>query len=73
MGNGFYCIEAVSQHCFKKLANKLTPFQVSAIASILPNPRKYKVNSPSLYIKNNLEWTILKMPYLEPLDLNTKQ
>lgn len=45
MGDGVYGIEAASQAYFGVSASRLSKEQAAAIAGILPNPRKYKVNS----------------------------
>ena len=51
MGNGVYGAEAASQHWYRTNAVNLTKAQAAGIASILPNPRKYKATNSSSYIE----------------------
>jgi monofunctional biosynthetic peptidoglycan transglycosylase len=51
MGNGVYGAEAASQHWYRTNASNLTKNQAAGIASILPNPRKYKATNSSSYIE----------------------
>jgi monofunctional glycosyltransferase len=44
-GNGVYGIEMAAQTNFSTSAQKLTPSQASRLCAIVPNPRKYTVNS----------------------------
>ena len=69
MGNGIYGIEAASQYWFKKSASKLTQYEAAAIASILPNPRKYKANPASAYIQKRTQWIVNQIQYYGPLEL----
>lgn len=69
MGNGIYGIEAASQYWFKKSASKLTQYEAAAIASILPNPRKYKANPASAYIQKRTHWIVNQIQYYGPLEL----
>ncbi len=51
MGDGIYGVEAASQKYFDKPAAKLTRIEAATIAAILPNPRLYKADPPSKYVK----------------------
>tara|TARA_R110002050_G_scaffold243115_1_gene379482 strand:+ start:7548 stop:8258 length:711 start_codon:yes stop_codon:yes gene_type:complete len=72
MGNGVYGAEAAAQYWFKKPASKLSSNEASAIASILPNPLKYRVNPASSYIQKRKEWIVRQMGYFGTLDFNKK-
>lgn len=72
MGNGIYGIEAASQYWFKKPATKLTAYEAAAIASILPNPRKYRAKPASAYIQKRKQWIVKQMQFYGPLELKTK-
>lgn len=72
MGNGIYGAQAASQYWFKKSANKLSQTQASAIAAILPNPRVYKANPKSNYIKGRTVWITKQMTYFGALDYPEK-
>lgn len=63
MGDGIYGAEAAAQFWFKKSAEKLTKDEAAAIASILPNPRKYNANPPSGYISGRKAWVKKQMDF----------
>jgi len=70
MGEGVFGAEAASQYWFKKPASSLTKDQASAIASILPSPRKYKANPPTLYISKRKKWIQRQMNNFGPFTLS---
>jgi len=41
-GNGIYGVEAAAEYYFHTTAKKLTSYQASLLAAILPNPRYYQ-------------------------------
>ena len=47
VGDGLYGVETAAQVYFGKSANNLSVYEASQIASILPNPRVYKLSNPS--------------------------
>lgn len=51
MGDGVFGIEAASRKYYRKDAGYLTRSEAAMIAAVLPNPRKFKVNAPSAYVK----------------------
>lgn len=55
-GDGIYGVQAASKHFFKKDAKNLSPSEAALLASVLPNPIKYKVNNPSNYIVRRKNW-----------------
>jgi monofunctional biosynthetic peptidoglycan transglycosylase len=63
MGNGVYGAESAARHWFKKSAATLTKDESAAIASVLPNPRKYKANPASPYIAKRKEWVKKQMSF----------
>ncbi|WP_040279526.1 monofunctional biosynthetic peptidoglycan transglycosylase [Psychroserpens damuponensis] len=67
MGPGIYGIEAASQYWFKKTASSLSKREAAAIASILPNPMRYKANPATAYIESRKTWIIKQMNYFGPL------
>ncbi|MFK7783082.1 monofunctional biosynthetic peptidoglycan transglycosylase [Psychroserpens sp.] len=67
MGPGIYGAEAASQYWFKKPASKLTKYQAAALASILPNPLRYKATPATKYIENRKSWIVKQMRYYGPL------
>jgi monofunctional biosynthetic peptidoglycan transglycosylase len=64
VGDGLYGIETAAQRYFGKSANKLSVNEASQIASILPNPRKFKIDQPTEELKKKqrkIRAQILKM------------
>jgi monofunctional biosynthetic peptidoglycan transglycosylase len=68
MGPAIYGAEAASQYWFKKSASSLSKQQASAIASILPNPLRYKANPATSYIECRKAWIMKQMNYFGPLN-----
>ena len=68
MGPGIYGVEAASQYWFKKSASSLSIQEAAAIASILPNPIRYKANPATAYIEGRKVWIIKQMNYFGPLN-----
>ncbi len=61
MGDGIYGAQAASIFWFNKKPSNLTKSEASAIAAILPNPRKLIANPVSPYIRKRKKWIILQM------------
>jgi monofunctional biosynthetic peptidoglycan transglycosylase len=61
MGDGIYGAEAASRFYFQKSARNLSKSQAAAIAAVLPNPREYRANPPSPYIKSRIGWIVGQM------------
>ncbi len=51
-GDGIFGIEAAAQNYYGQHASQLTARQAARLASILPNPRRYKLNSESGYVED---------------------
>lgn len=51
-GEGIFGIEAASRHYYSKPASDLTPEEAARLASVLPNPRRYKPVGDSRYVGN---------------------
>lgn len=71
MGNGIYGAQEASLYWFKKSSNKLSKYEASAIAAILPNPLKFRANPASPYIQNRKNWIMRQMGFFGTLDYNT--
>ncbi len=69
MGNGIYGAEAAAKFWFKKPASQLTQYEASAIAAILPNPRKYNANPASEFIQARKNWIVNQMNLFGPFEL----
>ena len=72
MGNGIYGAEEATQFWFKKPASKISPDEASAIAAILPNPRRYKANPASNFIEMRKNWIVNQMNFYGPFELKDK-
>lgn len=70
MGKGIYGAEAASQAWFNKPAVKLSAYEAAAIAAILPNPRQYRANPASNYIKQRKNWIVRQMQNYGRFELN---
>lgn len=68
MGPGIYGAEAASQYWFKKSARQLSKYEAAAIASILPNPLKYRARPATSYIEGRKTWIVKQMGYFGPLN-----
>ena len=73
MGPGVYGVEAASQYWFKKPASRLDAYEAAAIASILPNPRKYRANPATSYIQKRKQWIVKQMRFYGKFDLKIKE
>lgn len=73
MGPGIYGVEAASQYWFKKSASNLSAYEAAAIASILPNPRKYRANPATNYIQKRKQWVVKQMQYYGEFDLKNEK
>ena len=63
-GENDFGIGAASKKYFKKNANELTYQNAATLASVLPNPIKYKVNTPSKYQEGRVLWIQKQMHQL---------
>ncbi len=55
-GENVYGVHAASQKFIKKDANKLNYHNSASLASVLPNPKRYRVNSPTQYLAKRTQW-----------------
>lgn len=56
MGDGIYGVEAAAQTYFNKPAARLSRSEASAIAAVLPNPRRWRPDRPTPYIQKKKGW-----------------
>jgi monofunctional glycosyltransferase len=66
-GRGIYGAYAAAQLYFSKPPARLSSAQAALMASVLPNPRRFKVNAPSSYIKRRAATIQYQMLRLDPL------
>ncbi|MCW8850059.1 MAG: monofunctional biosynthetic peptidoglycan transglycosylase [Melioribacteraceae bacterium] len=70
-GENDFGVGAASKKYFKKNANQLTYQNAAALASVLPNPIRFKVNSPSKYLQGRISWIQKQMYQLGEETLNS--
>jgi monofunctional glycosyltransferase len=63
-GDGIYGAEAAARTYFGKPAKRLTPSEAALLAAVLPNPRKFRANAPSEYIRGRQAWILNQMRHL---------
>ena len=72
MGDGIYGVEAAAQAYFGKKASQLSRSECARIAACLPNPRRFKANRPSPYIKRREAQILNLMTKVSPVDFEPK-
>lgn len=63
-GNGIYGAESASIRYFGKPARRLTETQAAQLAAVLPNPKEFRADRPSVYIKRRSLWIRRQMAQL---------
>ncbi len=61
IGDGVFGVEAAAQRYFHKPASKLTRSEAALLAAVLPNPLRFKVSSPSGYVRSRQAWILRQM------------
>lgn len=64
LGPNVYSIQQASEKYFKKPAAQLTKEQAALVASVLPNPVRYKIAQPSAYVLRRKNWVLSQMRYV---------
>ena len=73
LGDGIYGAEAASKRFFGRSAVKLNRDQAALLAAVLPNPKRFRVEAPSRYVRQRQRWILRQMrnlgdtTYLEQL------
>lgn len=68
MGDGIYGAEAASQYYFHKPAKNLTRDEAASIAAILPNPRRWRPDKPTDYVRRTKSRILWAMNRVEKPD-----
>lgn len=63
-GDGVYGVSEASRLFFRKAPAKLTKSQAALLASVLPNPKRFRVKRPSGYIFYRRNWISRQMSQL---------
>lgn len=65
-GDNVYGVEAASQRYFGIPAARLDPAQAALLAAVLPNPVRYRIDTPSAYVRSRQAWILGQMRQLGP-------
>ena len=60
-GRGIYGVEAAAQRFFHKSAARLTSPESALLAAVLPNPIRFRIDSPSRYVLSREDWILGQM------------
>lgn len=63
-GDGIYGVEAAARKFFAKPAKALRPGEAALLAAVLPNPRKFRAEAPSAYLRGRQGWILRQMEQL---------
>jgi monofunctional biosynthetic peptidoglycan transglycosylase len=55
-GRGTWGVEAASQRFFRKPAKRLNRQEAALLAAVLPNPKRFRVDAPSGYVRRRQAW-----------------
>ncbi|MCH8033910.1 MAG: monofunctional biosynthetic peptidoglycan transglycosylase [Bacteroidetes bacterium] len=64
MGDNIFGVGIVSKIYLKKIPAKLTKQESALIAAVLPNPKKFSVKNPSVYVRKRQAWILEQMRLL---------
>jgi monofunctional biosynthetic peptidoglycan transglycosylase len=62
--DGIFGINPASKMLFKKSPDQLNPKECALLAAVLPNPKRFKIASPSYYVKSRTSWILVQMNQL---------
>ncbi|MGQ8775878.1 monofunctional biosynthetic peptidoglycan transglycosylase [Serratia sp. NA_112.1] len=63
-GDGVFGVEEASRRFFNKPAKRLTASEAALLATVLPNPHRFKANAPSGYVIQRQQWIMRQMRQL---------
>jgi len=63
-GRGVWGVEAASRHFFGKPARQLSRQEAALLAAVLPNPKRFRVDAPSGYVRQRQAWILGQMAAL---------
>ncbi|HXH03195.1 MAG TPA: monofunctional biosynthetic peptidoglycan transglycosylase [Candidatus Competibacteraceae bacterium] len=64
MGEFTFGAEAASRRYFGKPAAELSAAEAALLAAVLPNPRQFRVDAPSRYVRSRQSWILRQMRQL---------
>ncbi len=63
-GPGIYGVAAASRYYFGKPPSRLNDAEAALLAAVLPNPRRFRVDEPSEYVRERQAWILGHMQRL---------
>lgn len=63
-GRGTWGVEAASRRYFGKPAAQLNRSEAALLAAVLPNPKRFRVEAPSNYVRQRQAWILGQMSQL---------
>ena len=63
-GRGVWGVEAASRRFFGKPARRLSRQEAALLAAVLPNPKRFRVDAPSGYVRQRQAWILGQMSAL---------
>jgi len=63
-GRGVWGVEAASLRFFGKPARRLSRQEAALLAAVLPNPKRFRVDAPSGYVRQRQAWILGQMSAL---------
>ncbi|HWU67733.1 MAG TPA: monofunctional biosynthetic peptidoglycan transglycosylase [Stenotrophobium sp.] len=63
-GPDTYGVEAAARRYWHRPASQLTPQQCALLAAVLPDPDRFRVEAPSLYVQTRADWIRQQMNQL---------
>ena len=60
-GPGIYGAGAASQYFFGVAPGRLSDRQAALLVAVLPNPRKFRANEPTIYLQKRSDWIVRQM------------
>ena len=63
-GRGTWGVEAASRRYFRKPAAQLSRSEAALLAAVLPNPKRFRVDAPSNYVRQRQSWILGQMGQL---------
>ena len=63
-GPGIYGVAAASRYYFGKPPSRLYDAEAALLAAVLPNPRRFRVDEPSDYVRERQSWILGQMQRL---------
>jgi monofunctional biosynthetic peptidoglycan transglycosylase len=67
-GERMFGVAAASQHYFRVEPDRLSGQQAALIAAVLPNPLLFRVDAPSLHVRQRRAWILQQMQNLGGLE-----